>query len=145
MVTKNTNGYCSDDVAMFCSTFYYEFLLVPYQKFDCILYYSTNFASVYLYPLCAVSTLRTSTRAISRSKNYTIKSSCDIIGRTMDFMRIGYLRKNKSSHMNEKIIRLQVVLYKKHFTFYPNSKRVQEGEVRRNQTATVPKDTSRVL
>ena len=56
---------------------------------------------------------------------------------------IGYLRKNKSSHMNEKIIRLQVV--QKHFTFYPNSKRVQEGEVRRNQTATVPKDTSRVL
>ena len=70
--------------------------IVSCQKFDCILYYSTNFASVYLYPSCAVSTLRTSTRAIVEPL-------------ILCAWLIGYLRKNKSSHMNEKIIRLQVV------------------------------------
>ena len=70
--------------------------IVSCQKFDCILYYSTNFASVYLYPSCAVSTLRTSTRAIVEPL-------------ILCAWLIGYLRKNKSSHMNEKIIRLQVL------------------------------------
>lgn len=47
----------------------------------------------------SVSTLSTSTRAIS-----------DVIGEPWILCAlIGYLRKNKSSHMNEKIIRLQVV------------------------------------
>ena len=47
--------------------------IVSCQKFDCILYYSTNFASVYLYPSCAVSTLK---------DEYTCYS------RTIDFMRV---------------------------------------------------------
>ena len=74
--------------------------IVSCQKFDCILYYSTNFASVYLYPLCAV--------CINFKYEYTCYS--DIIGEPWILCAlIGYLRKNKSSHMNEKIIRLQVV------------------------------------
>ena len=52
--------------------------IVSCQKFDCILYYSTNFASVYLYPLCAVSTLWTSTRVTLSART------------AMDFMRISF-------------------------------------------------------
>ena len=73
VVTKNANGYCNDDVAMFCRTFYYEFLYRIVSK-------------IWLYPLLFDKFCKCVSVSVVCCINFKDEYTC--YSRTIDFMRV---------------------------------------------------------